>query len=165
MVAQLLNGMVLRTESDIHTETLAALQQISAYEPKIFEEITLPNFMENLFDNSTDSQTRDQEIEVSLSLLQDLVYVGGTIPCRESGEPSNGVLSKNAGSYWPRNFNTLMEFFQENDFYLSQKECTVINKLRRTIELKYKNSSDGVRMIWDNLSPNKDMQQSYYLKE
>ncbi len=109
MVAQLLNSMASRTEPDIHTEILTALQQISAYEPQIFREITLPNFIENLFENSPHEQAQDHEIEMSLLLLQDLVYIGGTIPCRQSGQSSDGVLSKNAGSYWHRNFNTLME--------------------------------------------------------
>lgn len=86
----------------------------------------------------------------------------------------HSVITRNIGAlnklsqtdrFLRKNFNSLMEFFQENDFYLSQKECTVINKLCRTIEFKYKNNNEGVRMIWDNLSPNKDMQQSYYLKE
>lgn len=86
----------------------------------------------------------------------------------------HSVITRNIGAlnkltqtdkFLRKNFNSLMEFFQENDFYLSQKECTVINKLCRTIEFKYKNNTEGVRMIWDNLSPNKDMQQSYYLKE
>lgn len=64
-----------------------------------------------------------------------------------------------------KSFNRLMVFFQENDFYLSQKECTMVNKLRRIIELKHKNSNDGIRMIWDNLLPNKEMNEAYYLKE
>ncbi|SEA42021.1 diadenylate cyclase [Pedobacter hartonius] len=64
-----------------------------------------------------------------------------------------------------KSFNRLMDFFQENDFYLSQKECTTVNKLRRIIEMKHKNSSDGVRMIWDNLIPNREMNDAYYLKE
>jgi len=63
-----------------------------------------------------------------------------------------------------KNFNSLMDFFQENDFYLSQQECTAVNKLRRDIEVKYKDGSDGMRMIWDNLSPHIGMNDSYYLK-
>lgn len=64
-----------------------------------------------------------------------------------------------------RSFNLLMDFFIENNFYLSEKECSTINKLRRTIELNYRNHGDGVKMIWDNLLPHPDMNQGYFLKE
>ena len=64
-----------------------------------------------------------------------------------------------------RSFNRLMEFFQENDFYLSAKECAAVNKLRRTLEFKYKDSNDGVKMIWNNLVPDRNMHAGYYLKE
>lgn len=64
-----------------------------------------------------------------------------------------------------RSFNRLMEFFQEHDFYLSAKECLTVNKLRTAIELKHKNSNDGVQMIWNNLAPNIEMHVGYYVKE
>ena len=64
-----------------------------------------------------------------------------------------------------KSFNRLMDFFQENVFYLSQKECTTVNKLCRVIEMKHRNNNDGMRMIWDNLVPNKEMNDAYYLKE
>lgn len=64
-----------------------------------------------------------------------------------------------------KSFNLLMEYFQENDFYLSAKECNTVNKLRGNIELRYMNNGDGIKMIWDNLVPNKEMNLSYYLKE
>lgn len=64
-----------------------------------------------------------------------------------------------------KSFNRLMNFFQENDFYLSPKECATVNKLRRVIELKHRNSNDGIRMIWDNLVPHTEMNEAYYLKE
>ena len=67
--------------------------------------------------------------------------------------------------YRRRNFNRLMEFFQENDFYLSPKECATVNRLRRIIEVKYKDSEDGVRMIWNNLVPNSAMNIGYYVRE
>ena len=67
--------------------------------------------------------------------------------------------------YIRKSFNNLMEFFQEHDFYLSPKECGTVNRLRRTIEFKYKDSDDGVRMIWNNLAPNSAMNIGYYIKE
>lgn len=67
--------------------------------------------------------------------------------------------------YRRRNFNRLMEFFQDHDFYLSPKECATVNKLRRAIEVKYKDSEDGVRMIWNNLVPNSAMNIGYYVRE
>ncbi|WP_200890766.1 DNA integrity scanning protein DisA nucleotide-binding domain protein [Pedobacter lusitanus] len=67
--------------------------------------------------------------------------------------------------YLRKNFNRLMEFFQEHDFYLSPKECGTVNRLRRIVEFKYKDSEDGVRMIWNNLVPNADMNIGYYVRE
>ncbi|MBB6502960.1 diadenylate cyclase [Pedobacter cryoconitis] len=67
--------------------------------------------------------------------------------------------------YLRKNFNRLMEFFQEHEFYLSPKECGTVNRLRRIIEFKYKDSDDGVRMIWNNLNPNSAMNIGYYVKE
>lgn len=64
-----------------------------------------------------------------------------------------------------KSFNRLMGFFQENNFYLSPKECATVNKLRRIIELRHKNSSEGLRIIWDNLVPDTEMSAAYYLKE
>ncbi|WP_216849020.1 DNA integrity scanning protein DisA nucleotide-binding domain protein [Pedobacter sp. L105] len=70
-----------------------------------------------------------------------------------------------ADKFLRRNFNRLMEFFQENDFYLTPKECASVNKLRRTLEFKYKDDDDGVKMIWNNLVPDRNMHSGYYLKE
>ena len=58
-----------------------------------------------------------------------------------------------------------MEFFQEHDFYLSDKECDTVNKLCRVIEFKHKNNYEGVKMIWDNIVPHTDMSDAYYIKE
>jgi len=63
-----------------------------------------------------------------------------------------------------RSFNRLMEFFQEHDFYLSAKECLMVNKLRREIEFKHISSTDGVQIIWNNLVPHEEMNADYYLK-
>jgi len=64
-----------------------------------------------------------------------------------------------------KHFNRLMDFFQDNDFYLSQQECDQVNTLRQHIEYKHKNSSEGITMIWKNLIPNQEMHVGYYLKE
>ncbi|GGI25026.1 diadenylate cyclase [Pedobacter mendelii] len=63
-----------------------------------------------------------------------------------------------------RRFNIIMEFFSQNNFYFSEKECTLINGLKATLEHKYR-FIDGVKMIYDNFEPNKKMNSSYYLKE
>lgn len=63
-----------------------------------------------------------------------------------------------------KRFNIIMEFFSQNNFYFSEKECTLINNLKATLEHKYR-FIDGVKMIYDNFEPNKKMNSSYYLKE
>lgn len=64
-----------------------------------------------------------------------------------------------------KSFNKLMEFFQQHNFYLSHEECIQVNELCRNIEFKYKYNNDGVKMIWNNLVPHKDMNEAYYLKD
>ncbi|WP_442587999.1 DNA integrity scanning protein DisA nucleotide-binding domain protein [Pedobacter sp. AW31-3R] len=64
-----------------------------------------------------------------------------------------------------KSFHKLMEFFQEHNFYLSDKECLLINKLRRTIEFRHRDNNEGIHIIWNNLVPNKNMNAGYYLKE
>ncbi|MFW0716882.1 DNA integrity scanning protein DisA nucleotide-binding domain protein [Pedobacter sp. N23S346] len=63
-----------------------------------------------------------------------------------------------------RRFNLIMEFFNQNNFYFSEKECDLINQLKATLEHKYR-FIDGIKMIYDNFKPNKKMNSSYYLKE
>lgn len=63
-----------------------------------------------------------------------------------------------------RRFNIIMEFFNQNNFYFSEKECALINALKGKLEHKYR-FIDGVKMIYDNFEPNKKMNASYYLKE
>jgi len=63
-----------------------------------------------------------------------------------------------------RRFNIIMEYFSQHHFYLSEKECNLINGLKATLEHKYR-FSDGVKMIYDNFEPNRKMNSSYYLNE
>lgn len=59
-------------------------------------------------------------------------------------------------------FNQMMDFFQNIEFYLSKEECKKINSLRKKIEKKDK--SQSLRIIYRDLKPNKEMNESYYSK-
>lgn len=60
-----------------------------------------------------------------------------------------------------KSFNQTMSFFQSVNFYLTQEECDIINALRTTIETKY--GDKHIKIIYNNLRPNSEMNDSYYL--
>ena len=63
-----------------------------------------------------------------------------------------------------KDFNHLMSFFKSVEFYLSQEECVKINDIRKKVE---QNESDveSVRIVYNDLKPNEEMNESYYIKE
>lgn len=61
-----------------------------------------------------------------------------------------------------KSFHELMNFFKSVQFYLSENECETINTLRNKIEEKFKRS-DSIRIIYEDLKPNCEMDESYYL--
>lgn len=58
-------------------------------------------------------------------------------------------------------FNQLMSFFQNIEFYLTEDECKKINELRQQIETKKKNF-ESIRIVYEDLKPNTEMNDSYY---
>lgn len=61
-----------------------------------------------------------------------------------------------------KDFNQLMSFFQNVEFYLTDEECEKINSLRKEIEENDKDI-DGVRIVYRDFKPNKEMNDSYYI--
>lgn len=59
-----------------------------------------------------------------------------------------------------KEFNQAMTFFNTYAFYLSQEECDEINNLRHMIEEK--NKSCAARIVYKDLKPDKEMNDSYY---
>ena len=62
-----------------------------------------------------------------------------------------------------RLFNKAMTFFQSYNFYLTKAECDQINNLRKQIEAK--DGDNGLRIIFSDLQPNDEMNDSFYLEE
>lgn len=62
-----------------------------------------------------------------------------------------------------KKFNGLMEYFQGVNFYLSSEECMEINDLRKKIENKDFNIN--MRIVYTDLKPNPEMNESYYLEK
>lgn len=62
-----------------------------------------------------------------------------------------------------KSFNKAMDFFRSLEFYLTKDECDEINELREIIEAK--NNDRSVRIVHQDLKPNDEMNDSYYLKE
>jgi hypothetical protein len=63
-----------------------------------------------------------------------------------------------------KDFNKTMDFFKTMRFYLRSEECEKINKLRKEIE---ENDTDtkSIKIIWPELHPNPEMNDSYYIDE
>lgn len=61
-----------------------------------------------------------------------------------------------------KSFNQKMSFFQSINFYLTLEECTTINDLRLKIEAK--NDNESIKIIYNELRPNREMNDSYYLE-
>lgn len=63
-----------------------------------------------------------------------------------------------------KSFNKLMGFFKNVEFYLSKEECESINMLRKIIEEKDKDSN-AIKIVFEDLKPNSEMNQTYYADE
>lgn len=61
-----------------------------------------------------------------------------------------------------KSFNYGMSYFQNINFYLQQSECDEINSLRIKIEEKFKKDLMMMKIVYDNLKPNLEMNDSYY---
>lgn len=61
-------------------------------------------------------------------------------------------------------FNQAMTYFQNVAFYLTADECYKINSLRKKIEEADKDI-DGVRIVYNDIKPNPEMNDSYYIDE
>jgi len=62
-------------------------------------------------------------------------------------------------------FNQGMYFFQSLNFYLTQEECDTINNLRNEIEKKFENELSMMRIVYQDFSPNDEMNKTYYKDE
>lgn len=60
-------------------------------------------------------------------------------------------------------FNYLMGYFGAKEFYLSQKDCDEINILRKVIEEKF--DKESIRIIYQDLTPHEEMNDSYFIEE
>jgi len=64
-----------------------------------------------------------------------------------------------------KTFNKGMSYFQAINFYLTKKECERINNLRKDIEDKFKKDLEMMHIVYHDLEPNSEMNESYYLQE
>lgn len=62
-------------------------------------------------------------------------------------------------------FNQGMNFFQEINFYLNKNECYDVNVTRIKIEEKFKKDLEMMKVIYNDLVPNEEMNHSYYIEE
>lgn len=69
------------------------------------------------------------------------------------------VLEKDELDY--KKFNMGISFFKNINFYLTQEECDVVNKIRKQIEVKFAPNLT-LRIIEYDLVPHPDMNVSYY---
>ena len=60
-----------------------------------------------------------------------------------------------------QDYYPIINWFEENEFYLTEVECNTINNLRKNIEKKEKESA-SYWIMRDDLLPNNEMNDSYY---
>lgn len=60
-----------------------------------------------------------------------------------------------------KSFHKLMNYFKSVEFYLTGQECDYINNLRKAIETKDNHS--GIRIIYRDLQPNEELNNSYFI--
>lgn len=72
------------------------------------------------------------------------------------------ILEGLKAEYDTRTFNRIMEWFRNREFYLSKEQCKYINKLRGELEER---DFEGVRIVHQDLSPNPEMDDSYFIDQ
>ena len=60
-------------------------------------------------------------------------------------------------------YGTVMSWFEHHKFYLSQDECNEINRLKGECNEKERKDIYQVFCVWNDLRPNPDMDESYFL--
>ncbi len=64
-----------------------------------------------------------------------------------------------------KGFNYGMDYFRSIRFYLTQAECDAVNALRGQIEDKFAEDLAMMRIVYTDLKPNPEMNDSYYKDE
>lgn len=62
-------------------------------------------------------------------------------------------------------YRPLMNWLHDHKFYLAQKECDEVNKLRDVFDSKLKPEPNLMYIIYPNLKPNPEMDGSYFMNE
>lgn len=57
-------------------------------------------------------------------------------------------------------FNSVMTWFESRQFYLSSEQCDIINSIKQELD---DGNFDMVKIIYDDLKPNQEMNDSYFL--
>jgi hypothetical protein len=110
MVVQKLTKFALNSdlEKDIAGMVFSGLQEISAFFPELFEAITLPNFLERLPEKISDEpQMANSQKDMVISLLQRIVEISCTTPCRK--ELPSGPPPKAVGNFSVRLYELLQD--------------------------------------------------------
>lgn len=71
----------------------------------------------------------------------------------------------NANHLDKKTFNRDMGCFQSINFYLTSENCETINTTRKEIENKFSKDLAMVHIVFQDLIPNPEMNDSYYLEE
>ena len=61
-----------------------------------------------------------------------------------------------------KEYNHAMDWLQKHEFYLLPEVVEQVNELKSEIDARLKNSA-GVRILWRDLAPNAEMNESYFL--
>ena len=62
-------------------------------------------------------------------------------------------------------YHDVMRWFDEHEFYLSQEQCDEINSIKKICNDKVKSDPCRLFVLWNDLKPDLDMNESYFIEE
>ncbi|MCE2507142.1 MAG: DNA integrity scanning protein DisA nucleotide-binding domain protein [Nitrosopumilaceae archaeon] len=62
-------------------------------------------------------------------------------------------------------YHDIMRWFDAHEFYLSQEQCDEINKIKAICNDKEKSDPYRIFVLWNDLKPNPDMDDSYFIEK
>jgi hypothetical protein len=62
-------------------------------------------------------------------------------------------------------YRPLMNWFNDHKFYLSQEQCDTINNLKIEFDSKLKMEPNAIYIVYQDLRPNPEMDDSYFMDE
>jgi hypothetical protein len=97
-----------------------------------------------------------------INLLPDLIPQIKHRDIEDAIESFNDILEQEELDR--KSFNRGMSYFRSMNFFLTQQECNTINEHRKLIESKFETDLKMMSIVYNDLQPNAEMNDSYYVE-